>query len=792
MTAVEWEEVKRLAADFQKAQLQGTVQRLSDRNCVEIVNKLVECNLLDVIYTADGKEYLTHAELLREIKDELIVHGGRVNLADLTQILNVDYSHIEAKVTELLKIDPTLELILGQLISRNYVDRIAEEIDDKLQDTGQISIADLTKHYDLPGDFLMDNVSKRLGVSIKGKADTFDPRVIYTEAFLSRHRARIRGVLHACTRPTPVPAMIKAFGFNERLFFSLAEDMCKSGELAGNLTGGHSERALYMPDVYAKAQSQYVEHFYKQNGYLEYDTLVRIGITEPKLYIKKCLKNEPLVFLSSCCCGTSLQEQLEASVEEALSSQTWVDTMHVLPSIFTIQDTRQLLEKCLKQLKEQDALICCDSIVVSEKFIQTCSKYFEDLITAKAENEAKKLLFIPTEEGTTSVQTFEKPKAVTLDISQGGRQAKKEERRQKAAGSAAKGGGAQGRETKTKSLKKKGARGRGDNKDKDDSDDEMTMKKTNYKTSEFMSLHEIENVLSDQLQEEECPNEMITAIAEQLHASLESRFQERVKSVFMASASQDSQARRKTREELVEKINGLTSNIKLFEKGINKFGDDAHQQQLTKHLLKTVCNDIVNLLVIFLSLDAGKTVEADKPLTSEGRSALVTSLPTESKTLAKELINSLAEKTTENFHKCLDAMLEECQLPARKMERKKERQHVFSHRMALMEQLRDESDPAMMLHLSVVVLFLNYTQCILNASGKFVPMIIAYLKSYLSKEQHDDLVMCQELVVKQLNMERNEENDKNEVSAQLNVLLPRIKELALNVKKESSQHESEQ
>jgi len=43
---------------------------------------------------------------------------GRVNLVDLQQSLNVDLSHIEAKVNELVKNDRSLTLILGQLINK--------------------------------------------------------------------------------------------------------------------------------------------------------------------------------------------------------------------------------------------------------------------------------------------------------------------------------------------------------------------------------------------------------------------------------------------------------------------------------------------------------------------------------------------------------------------------------------------------------------------------------------------------------------------------------------------------
>ena len=52
--------------------------RLSERNVIEIVSKLVEAGLIEVIYTVDGKEYLTPQELVKEIKEELFVHGGNI------------------------------------------------------------------------------------------------------------------------------------------------------------------------------------------------------------------------------------------------------------------------------------------------------------------------------------------------------------------------------------------------------------------------------------------------------------------------------------------------------------------------------------------------------------------------------------------------------------------------------------------------------------------------------------------------------------------------------------------
>lgn len=53
----------------------------------------------------------------------------------------------------------------------------------------------------------------------------------------------------------------------------------------------------------------------------------RLGISDPKDFVKKRFKSEPIVYLSSCCAGRAIQEQVESSVEEALADGSWVDIM---------------------------------------------------------------------------------------------------------------------------------------------------------------------------------------------------------------------------------------------------------------------------------------------------------------------------------------------------------------------------------------------------------------------------------------------------------------------------------
>lgn len=61
------------------------------------------------------------------------------------------------------------------------------------------------------------------------------------------------------------------------------------------------------------------------------------------------------------------------------------------------------------------------------------------------------------------------------------------------------------------------------------------------------------------------------------------------------------------------------------------------------------------------------------------------------------------------------------------------RQALFVHRQALLEQLREAEEPALVLHLTSILLFQNTTHCMLHAPGRCVPHIIGLLESKIPK-----------------------------------------------------------
>ncbi|XP_056620823.1 E3 UFM1-protein ligase 1 [Triplophysa dalaica] len=780
----DWEEIRRLAADFQRAQFVDTVQRLSERNCIEIVAKMVEDKKLDVLHTLDGKEYMTPGQISREMRDELYMHGGRINLVDLQKIISVDLVHVESRASEMTKSDKNTQLILGQLIDNKYLDCLAEEVNDKLQATGQLNIAELCKTYDLPGEFLTEELNIRLGRIIQGQIDQYNRGVIFTKAFLSRHQARICGLFSAITRPTQISGLINMYGFQENLLYSVLEELVNSGRLKGSVAGGRQDKAIYIPDIYSKTQSTWVESFLKQNGYLEFEALTRLGISDPVGYIKKNFKSNRLLFLKSACVGKTIVDQIEASVEEAINSATWVDIQPMLPSSLLEEDVVILLNEVLRTMNMQSSARILSTFVISEKFISGCLALFDDIMQQKAQKEVKNNpLFLMEEDFKQTCALLE-----TL------KKDKKDDRRKKASegsGSVKGGGGGNAREIRIRKTKKKGRR--------DEDSDEETAHSSQGRNKPadvpFLSLEEIIEVLEEKVCDSS--EELLQELAEQLIRPLTKTYQDVMHSALKSSSSTGTGgSQKKNIKELQEEVTNLYNNIRLFEKGTKLFSDEV-QTNIARHALKTVCTDVTNILLSFV---AAEHMPSDTPtaITSEVRVKILAKISDEVKGPLMKLHNSLNGKSFEDFLSSLETSVENCGLLLKKGDKKRERQALFVHRQALLEQLREAEDPALVLHLTSILLFQNTTHCMLHAPGRCVPHIIGFLESKIPKDHYKLLSEYQSLVVKQLighdhgkksDLKENStsvpNNEMETLERELHVLTKDIKDLVLTPRKPS-------
>nr|CAD7447656.1 unnamed protein product [Timema bartmani] len=834
--------------------------RLSERNCVEIITKLIEHQLLDVVFTVDGKEYVTPQQLSREIRDELFVHGGRINLVELARILNVDLSQVTARAAEVERSDSGISLVLGQLIDKTYLTFIAQEINERLAQNGQVSVGDLTRQYDLPSDFLQtvrcqtdgprltkvegrdrftkqsafvhlacglsgvfaQVVEKQLGKIIHGKQDKSDPRVFFTESYVTRNTACVRGALAAATRPTPVSTLLSQCDVPERMFFCelhippplplpfvttysfMALSECphkKSNEAAiidslmhrkqvpGVVTGKQAGSSIYVPTIYSKSQNDWVNGFYRQNGYLEYDALSRLGISDPKTFVSKHFPGEKLLLLSTCAVGKQLFEQVEASVEEAVTTGSWIDVMPILPSVFEPEDAEEIVTSVLKTKPAAVTVhVFCSTVVVTDSYLNALITPLESVVQAKAQQSVSSGAYMQAQ----AESKIHNNKG-HVDQEEGNNKAdRREERRKKAAGGKT-GGGVQGRETKTKSTKKKYHRGgKTAVEDSDDEDAPPNRSKGSKGVVgggklELVTVSDIREVLRqvESLRDEEL-EELVDEIAAHLHPAVNKSALTTAQSLFESTLSARAHDRRKTHGELQDKLNALLTNVRLFEKGLKQFESKETQQQLAKYLLKTLCTEIANEIFAYVAAENMIQYDQDKEITAEVRTRIANEAPNNATEPLQKLHKCLTGSSVDDYLACVEVALGNgiCDMILRKLDKRKERPMVHSHRQALLEQLSTCTDPALVLHLASLLLFQAVSQTMLHASGRFVSNILAHLASHLTAETFNSLQLYHDLVLKLLSS--GEESDgRAEIMQALESKMPEIKEIAIMFKKKS-------
>ncbi|GAB2274298.1 hypothetical protein Dimus_009064 [Dionaea muscipula] len=340
------EELLELQRQFEFAQQAKSSIRLSERNVVELVQKLHELHIInfDLLHTVSGKEYITPEQLRLEIAAE-IKKLGRASLIDLADIVGVDLYHVEKQAQIVVSDDPGLMLIQGEIISNFYWDNVAEEINDRLQECSQIALAEIAAQLQVSSELVASLLESRIGTLIKGRLEGGQ---LYTPAYVARVNAMVRGAARAVTVPMNLTAVWSSLqqllqemdgatgvAVDNSFFQSLFNGLVREGAIVGSLRAG----VHWTPMVFATAQKDCVDSFFSQNSFISYDALHKLGIPQPVQYLQvSCFpatqfrypEGIPLVtiFIHS-----SLIEMLDAAIEDAIESNSWYNlTVSLAPS----------------------------------------------------------------------------------------------------------------------------------------------------------------------------------------------------------------------------------------------------------------------------------------------------------------------------------------------------------------------------------------------------------------------------------------------------------------------------
>lgn len=208
------------------------------------------------------------------------------------------------------------------------------------------------------------------------------------------------------------------------------------------------------------------------------------------------------------------------------------------------------------------------------------------------------------------------------------------------------------------------------------------------------------------------------------------------------------------------------------------------QPQLVKYLLKTHGQDICNEISLYVAAECNLNY-TENTLTPEQRNKIAQECGQEYKSALIALNKAVAAASIDDFLTAAENALESCSMILKKIDKKKDRTLVLCHKHALLEQLANCNDPALTLHLTVLIIFTIVTQSMLNASGKFVSSILQFLQPSLNQEQSDLLRNYHDLVLKLLTAAPDSDETK-QVAQELDAKLDAIKAIATSYKKPGS------
>ncbi|CAH8640798.1 unnamed protein product [Heterobilharzia americana] len=564
-----WDEVRELANKLKKTQDQSNICRLSDRTWVDVIRHLISVNRLKLVFSNDGRSYLTRNELDKEIRDEVEAHSGRISLTELASNLDVDFEIIESRVIELIALDAQskspcrLISIPSEVVNSSYVRRVAHEILDRLEEQGQTSIGELTTIFGLPTTFISNIMQEYQSTLFR--VHKYGEKY-FTDTFLNATKAKIRGYFTGVIRPVTLNSVASKLQVPENLMSSTVSSLISTGRLCGSLIAG---RSTFVPQCYTHAEDSYINSFYDQNGYVEWNYLKRFKIMDPGSYLKTKISNA--VHLQGLTVNALIVDQLKALIAGVVHDVSWVDLSHYVPSGLDSAERLALINPLLKNLPVK---LIDSTYVISDKFIEGCMSFLEAYLKKKAQTafhcERHALLSNPVQQQSVEVNT-------TL----------------KQGVSSSKGGfGFGAREIKTKNVKKKYNPSKrktshlSTNNDAEDdtlsgSGDPQSLLKDIF--TRYILIDEVKSILSSQLPSD-VPDEVIDQIADLMEPSLLQSFTRYINSLL--SPNSDTSFDREQKIQTQDVINSMLLSVQLLERGISSITCASLKHQLLIHLLK--------------------------------------------------------------------------------------------------------------------------------------------------------------------------------------------------------------
>ncbi|EAL65600.1 hypothetical protein DDB_G0283667 [Dictyostelium discoideum AX4] len=798
------EELEILRKKLYSIQRQDNTQKLSERNCIEIIVKMIDLKMIDIIHSLDGKEYITPKQLENEIKDEILKCGGRVVVCDLQSILSIDIIHIEEALEKLKKRDKSIQIYQGEIMTRYYLDSILQEIQEQLQEVGKLHINDLSNRFSIGVDFLINLIEqnlKKFNRSLNNSTNNnnnnnnillkniiFDNQeVLYTQSHINRHYHKVIGLFSSITQPILINNVIKQhqnhYQLNERLVRQQLQELIENKRINGFIQGKASN-AEFIPTIFSQSRLKWIDSFYHQNQFITFDSVSKLQINEPQSFLKNTFTDGLL--LHSCFIHKSLIDKIDDNIIEIIENSNWLDLIPLLPPL-TDKDISMIVSNC-PNMKTNNAILLGNSFIISKSFVDRCFTLLQKTIqermekqqlileniassNIKKQQQSKSEIIDQKIETTTTTTTTTQPSKKKDNLINSDDDDNQDNNKKSSKGK------------NKKSKQQQSSIQKLINDSEDDYKVYNKKQENNNNNKKVDHLKEINQLLSKWYENME--EELVESLSQYLRPLVNQSWESMVKEAKEKLENETQKQRKQQLQQLNSQFFSLYNSFLLFRKGLQSLNDADDDNgktiiALEKHLLKTVGINITNLLI---EINANYHM-LDKTTfeTPSERSLILSQFPPQLSKSFEKLIQSLNKSTLNDFIDSLENVCSQSQIKLKSLDKKLEKQLLIENQNELEEQFLNEIDVGNQFQIIVNLMYIRYKNNYIFSPPRLIGKLVSTLvmDTSIDKEIITRLTKLHQEIVKLITNNKLSNQDNDNDSTELNDHIKFFKDLILN------------
>lgn len=272
--------------------------------------------------------------------------------------------------------------VKDEILSYRYIDEtiINNQIVAMLQEEGKLLVADIARDVmKLPLETTLSILHERLlptTTKIQLRTNQHGAKVLVTTSYLDQMKSNVKDAIVALKQPIQIQQFACDKNWEPDWVYEFLLEF-KSSDLPGELHGNDS----YVPTCYIEKQKKEVVNYYTSNGYLTSEQSHSFGVLMSQMicYVKNACGSQACLVLNNDSVVVHpdiLVSSLEAAIQEAVSTNSWIDLQphipqellssphvddvrtliidHVLPNLVIVDDIDDVVGEETKKKKKDD------------------------------------------------------------------------------------------------------------------------------------------------------------------------------------------------------------------------------------------------------------------------------------------------------------------------------------------------------------------------------------------------------------------------------------------------------